>query len=193
MANPTTNFGWVMPTAANLIGDLPTNFATFGQGVDTTFADLTGGTTDAVLMKQSATTADFKWGGLWAAYTPTFTNFSIGNGTYVARWAQVGKVVFVNIIAYLGSTSSVTGVIYASTPTTAANISNISNHPAGIYDSTPFNIFIGACYFDTTTRVGLKAQGTAGTYATSAYTNATTPMTWANGDAFQFNFWYETV
>lgn len=193
MANPTTNFGWVMPTSANLIGDLPTNFATFGQGVDTTFADLTGGTTDAVLMKQSATTADFKWGGLWAAYTPTWTNFTVGNGSVNSRYAQIGKVVFVNIIVNLGSTSSVTGIILASLPVTGANTSNIGNYSAGIYDATPFNIFMGTAFFNSTTQVGLKAQNSAGTYLVSAYTSGTIPMTWTNGDGFQFNFNYEAA
>ena len=35
MANPTTNFGWVMPTSTDLVTDLPADFAVFGQGVDT--------------------------------------------------------------------------------------------------------------------------------------------------------------
>jgi hypothetical protein len=193
MANPTTNFGWVMPTSANLIGDLPTNFATFGQGVDTTFVGLTGGTTDAVLMKNSATKADFKWGGLWTNYTPTWTNFTVGNGSVVARYTQIGKVVFINLIVTLGSTSAVTGIIYASLPVTAANISGIGNYTAGIYDATPFNIFLGTAFFNTTTQIGLKAQNSAGTYAVSAYTSSTIPMTWTQSDAFQINCNYEAA
>ncbi|CAB4194153.1 hypothetical protein UFOVP1261_1, partial [uncultured Caudovirales phage] len=35
MTNPTSNFGWVMPTSTDLVTDLPADFATFGQGVDT--------------------------------------------------------------------------------------------------------------------------------------------------------------
>jgi hypothetical protein len=37
MANPTTNFGWVMPTATDLVTDLPADFDVFGQAVDTDF------------------------------------------------------------------------------------------------------------------------------------------------------------
>ena len=61
MANPTTNFGWVMPTSSDLVTDLPADFAVFGQGVDTTMAELKGGTTGQVLSKTSNTDMDFTW------------------------------------------------------------------------------------------------------------------------------------
>ena len=61
MANPTTNFGWVMPTATDLVTDLPADFAVFGQGVDTSFQYLNGGTTGQVLSKTSATNLAFTW------------------------------------------------------------------------------------------------------------------------------------
>ena len=61
MANPTTNFGWVMPTATDLVTDLPADFAVFGQGVDTSLAQLNGGTTGQVLSKTSNTNLAFTW------------------------------------------------------------------------------------------------------------------------------------
>ena len=61
MANPTTNFGWVMPTSTDLVTDLPADFAVFGQGVDTTMADLKGGTTGQILAKATSTDMDFTW------------------------------------------------------------------------------------------------------------------------------------
>lgn len=61
MANPTTNFGWVMPTSTDLVTDLPADFNVFGQGVDTTMADLKGGTTGQILSKATNTDMDFVW------------------------------------------------------------------------------------------------------------------------------------
>jgi hypothetical protein len=61
MANPTTYFGWVMPTTTDLVTDLPADFNVFGQGVDTSMQDLLGGTTGQVLSKTSATNMDFTW------------------------------------------------------------------------------------------------------------------------------------
>lgn len=61
MTNPTSNFGWQMPTASDLVTDLPADFETFGQAVDTSLADLKGGTTGQVLSKASNTDMDFNW------------------------------------------------------------------------------------------------------------------------------------
>jgi hypothetical protein len=61
MANPTTNFGWVMPTSSSLVTNLPADFNTFGQAVDTSMSELLGGTTGQVLSKTSNTNMDFTW------------------------------------------------------------------------------------------------------------------------------------
>ena len=61
MANPTTYFGWVMPNSADLVTDLPADFAVFGQGVDTSMQYLLGGTTGQVLSKTSGTNMAFTW------------------------------------------------------------------------------------------------------------------------------------
>lgn len=61
MANPTTNFGWVMPTSTDLVTDLPADFNVFGQAVDTSMADLKGGTTGQILSKATNTDMDFTW------------------------------------------------------------------------------------------------------------------------------------
>ena len=61
MTNPTTPFSWQMPTATDLVTDLPADFETFGQAVATSMADLLGGTTGQILSKASNTDMDFTW------------------------------------------------------------------------------------------------------------------------------------
>jgi hypothetical protein len=61
MANPTNPFNWQMPTATDLVTDLPADFEVFGQAVATSMADLLGGTTGQVLSKASNTNMDFTW------------------------------------------------------------------------------------------------------------------------------------
>jgi hypothetical protein len=61
MANPTSNFGWQMPTPTDLVTDLPADFEVFGQAVDSSMADLLGGTTGQILAKNSNTNMDFVW------------------------------------------------------------------------------------------------------------------------------------
>jgi len=70
MTNPTSNFGWQMPTSTDLVTDLPADFEVFGQAVDTSLADLKGGTTGQVLKKNTNADMDF----VWAADTAGMTN-----------------------------------------------------------------------------------------------------------------------
>jgi hypothetical protein len=50
-----------MPTATDLVTDLPADFEVFGQAVATSMADLLGGTTGQILSKTSNTDMDFTW------------------------------------------------------------------------------------------------------------------------------------
>jgi hypothetical protein len=61
VSNPTSNFGWQMPTATDLVTDLPADFEVFGQAVDTSLADLKGGTTGQILSKTTNADMDFTW------------------------------------------------------------------------------------------------------------------------------------
>jgi hypothetical protein len=62
-----------MPTASDLVTDLPADFEVFGQAVDTSLADLKGGTTGQVLKKNSNTDMDFVWGSDTAGMTNPMT------------------------------------------------------------------------------------------------------------------------
>ena len=50
-----------MPTPTDLVTSLPADFEVFGQAVDSSMADLKGGTTGQVLSKNSNTDMDFVW------------------------------------------------------------------------------------------------------------------------------------
>jgi hypothetical protein len=55
MANPTTNYGFVLPTPSDLVTDLPADFDVALQGVDTRLKALQPGTTLGDLAYSSAT------------------------------------------------------------------------------------------------------------------------------------------
>jgi hypothetical protein len=61
MSNPTSNFNWQMPTNIDLVSQLPADFEVFGQAVDTSLADLKGGTTGQILAKNTNADMDFVW------------------------------------------------------------------------------------------------------------------------------------
>jgi hypothetical protein len=90
MTNPTSNFGWQMPTSTDLVTDLPADFEVFGQAVDTSLADLKGGTTGQVLAKNSNTDMDFTW----TAQDDMTIGFNPQTGTtYTLVAADSGKLV----------------------------------------------------------------------------------------------------
>jgi len=120
MANPTTNFGWVMPTSTDLVTDLPADFAVFGQGVDTTMADLKGGTTGQILAKATNTDMDFVWVAndqgditavnVTAPITGGGTSGAVTIGVSAASTAASGVV-------QLSDSTSTTSSVLAATPT----------------------------------------------------------------------------
>ena len=90
MANPTTYFGWVMPTSTDLVTDLPADFNVFGQGVDTSLQYLLGGTTGQVLSKTSNTNMAFTW----IEQDDTTLSFNAQTGTtYTLVAGDSGKLV----------------------------------------------------------------------------------------------------
>jgi hypothetical protein len=120
MTNPTTNFGWVMPSPTDLVTDLPADFEVFGQAVDTDLVDLLGGANGYILSKASATDLDFAWipndqGDITAVNvtSPITGGGSAGAvtiGINAATTSVVGAV-------QLSDSTSTTSSVLASTPT----------------------------------------------------------------------------
>ena len=140
MANPTTNFGWVMPTSTDLVTDLPADFAVFGQGVDTTMAELKGGTTGQILSKTSNTDMDFTWiadsvgditsVGVTSPITGGGTGGAVTIAIQDASTAQKGSV-------QLSDSTSTTSSILAATPTAVKSAYDLANAaPAGNLSGT---------------------------------------------------------
>jgi hypothetical protein len=331
MANPTTNFGWVMPTATDLVTDLPADFAVFGQGVDTSMAYLLGGTTGQILSKTSGTNMAFTWinndqgditgvtagtgisgggtsgtvtvsidtavtadlttaqtltnktltapiissisntgtltlptatdtlvgrattdtltnktiaatsntltgvinntlttttgdiiyassantparlgigstsqvltvtggvpvwatasgGGTWAAWSPTYSGLTIGNGTVIARYAQTGKVIEVFYSLKFGTTTSISGTIDISVPVAAAQ-QTVQGFGLVLDDSG-----VGSTLGQASLEAGnfrLSAVNSSATYATLSGLSSSVPFSWGNLDSLRFNATYE--
>lgn len=94
MTNPTSNFGWQMPTSTDLVTDLPADFEVFGQAVDTSLAELKGGTTGQILSKTSNTDMDFTW---VAPTTGDITEVTAGTG--ISGGGTSGAVTITNSMA----------------------------------------------------------------------------------------------
>lgn len=57
----TSNFGWTTPADTDLVKDGAAAIRTLGNGIDTSFIDLKGGSSGQVLAKNSNTDLDFVW------------------------------------------------------------------------------------------------------------------------------------
>ena len=134
MSNPTTPFGWQMPTATDLVTDLPADFAVFGQAVATSMGDLLGGTTGQVLAKASNADMDFVWSadaaGMTNPMTTTGDTIYSSSGSTPARLGigstGQGLAVVAGIPAWTASATSTlttTGdMLYASAANTLARV-----------------------------------------------------------------------
>lgn len=123
----------------------------------------------------------------WTDYTPTFTNFTLGNANITSRYFQIGKLVTVQIGITLGTTSAVTGQVTVSVPVSAAAIANGSGDA----------VIAGTRYALTPRGSGqnilLWADNTAGAYAVRTATSATIPGTWANLSSIAIHYIYQAA
>jgi len=162
MANPTTNFGWVMPTSTDLVTDLPADFNVFGQGVDTTMADLKGGTTGQILSKATNTDMDFIWiandqGDITGV---TATSPLTGGGTSGAITVGIqDATTSVKGAVQLSDSTSTTSSVLASTPTATKSAYDLAAAAVPKSTVTTAGDVIYATGSGAVTRLGI---GTAG-------------------------------
>ena len=151
-----------MPTPTDLVTDLPADFEVFGQAVDTSMADLKGGTTGQILSKATNADMDFTW----------ITN-------------DVGDITAVNVTAPItggGTSGAVTiGVSAASTSASGVvQLSDSTSTTSSVLASTP-----------TATKAaydlahGAIAKSTLTTAGDVLYRNATVPVRLGIGTAGQ--------
>jgi len=137
--------------------------------------------------------------GTYTAFTPTFANVTVGNGTSGARFSRVNNVV--NYYGYfaLGTTSAVTGIVNIDLPVAARAIyGTINGLPMGdlsYYDSSIATWFKGEVFsIGSTTSVRTRVWTTSGTnLIANNSANTTLPFTWATGDYFRFSAFYEAA
>ena len=165
--------------------------AVINGGIDSTNAT-DGGLTPADLVSGTGSS----WA--WQTWTPTWTNLTVGNGTQVAGYIQIGKTVFYRLRLTLGSTSSVTGAFTVAPPVT------INTAYAGSSEKA----FIGMCklldsgiasysgyvlYATGGTDLQPVVQVATGTYVTTTGANGTVPFSWGNGDEIFLTGNYEVA
>jgi len=183
--------GGIQPTIFDAKADILTATA-----ADTP-ARLAVGANDTVLTADSSTSTGLKWAApsstTWTTYTPTLNGITVGNGTSIWRKANVGKVVFVYGTIKFGSTTSITGAVRFTLPSTfnqaATEYTQIGY--CHLEDSGTEYYFGPVWYYSVNSSAYVAVYNVGSTYAKSDALASTVPMTWTTNDSLDVMVWYE--
>jgi hypothetical protein len=195
-SNTDMDFTWVTTDDANAIqnaivdakGDI------IGASANDTPAITSVGANGEMLVADSTTATGLDWKTAteqypWQAWTPSYANLTIGNGTVTARYQQIGKLVNFKFIFILGSTSAVGTTPTISMPVTPNNY--LATYAMSINDNGVAN-YTGVA--DSFNSLFYPIVNTAnGTYVSWQYFSAAAPFTWGNGDGFSIIGSYEAA
>lgn len=162
-----------MATAIDAKGDLIA-----GTGADA-FSRLAIGANNAFLKADSTAATGMVWdNSAWVTYTPGLANVTVGNGTLIGRYKEIGKTVHWEVRFTLGSTSVIGNDAFFGQPTSAA-----SQGANALYvDASASGWFNGFWYGGYP-----RYQGTFGTLT------PTVPFTWAVNDFLLIYGTYEAA
>jgi hypothetical protein len=154
MANPTTNYGFVMPTSTDLVTDLPADFDVFGQAVDNQM--LTNA--NAAISKSIV---DAKGDIIAATAADTVSRLAVGaNGTILTADSTAATG-----IKWATPAASASGLTLVTTQTIGSAVSSVTVSSAfsSTYDSYQIIVSGGVCSSDQ--NIGLKlGSSTTGYY-----------------------------
>jgi hypothetical protein len=167
----TPNNGWDLPDDSDPFKDGALAIRTLGNAIDTSVGD-----------------------GLlaWETWAPTLSSgWANGNGTWEARYCQIGKTVHIKATFTVGSTTTKgTGMIF-SLPVNAAATTQYGAY--NVVASVAGSGFLLIALITSATEITVQAINAAGTYATRTGITATIPATWATGNVFHLEGTYEAA
>jgi hypothetical protein len=122
----------------------------------------------------------------WAAWTPTWTNLTVGNATQTARYSQSGKTVFFTLKLVFGSTTSMGTQPTFTWPVTAASTEAAQGAVTKVlFLDASAQIVLGATDPRSSTTALTKLNAPSGTVQLQDQDRAVTstvPFTWTTSD-----------
>jgi hypothetical protein len=123
--------------------------------------------------------------GAWTSYTPTNTNVTVGNGTQIAVYQRIGRLIVVQYDLLWGSTTAFSGAPGFGLPVAVATSrrghgtcyildASVNDYDAGVFASSG----------GTTAFIRRSAGGGI---------DGTTPFTWTTSDRISFTLMYEAA
>ena len=184
-----------------------TRIQVYGQGDSTKAYDLViydGNTGDTLLNSDSSagsmvlgnTGIDLQFRGTYltgADWTPTVTNLTVGNGTWVGKRFQVGNMVTLTAAFTFGTTSAMGTEPTLTLPITATNAFAAAAGLTGTYYDASGSKYPIVGSGLSTTGVRIRCQVASGTYLTDGQITATVPFAYAAGDVLAFTLTYSVA
>lgn len=181
------------PATASAVNELTATNAATGNAPS---LSATGGDTNVGLNLVSKGTGEVQLNGVnasgaWQTWTPSYTNITVGNGTVVAKYKQIGKKVSFRFRLTFGSTTSISTAPTITLPVTAATdaIDFFSGDGAQTVGASGASQG-GSVYILSTTTMRPVSINTNGVYIDIT---ATVPFTWTNTDRLQVSGTYEAA
>jgi hypothetical protein len=127
--------------------------------------------------------------GAWQSWAPTLSGgWENGNGTWVARYVQIGKTVHYQAFFTIGSETTKGTILNYSLPI----IANSSTASTQVGFRTNVNATF-VSYLVSTTTASVLCLTVSGTNVVRTNIAATVPLTWATGNQLYFSGTYEAA
>jgi hypothetical protein len=181
-----------MATAIDAKGDLIA-----GTGADA-FSRLAVGANGTFLTPDSTTGTGLKWATAtdqfpWQTWSPSYTRLTIGNGTVVARYQQIGKTINFFWTLTWGSTTSTTSYPIVSNPVSAFITGTQYIVGGATLQDISGGLYLGNVQLSGATGLYINSIGTAASFADEGVLQTTLPVTWTTGDKWTISGTYEAA
>lgn len=125
----------------------------------------------------------------WTAYTPTWTNLTVGNGTQDHSYYQDGPTVHVRGRIEFGSTTSISGTVTLTLPVTPKSSTWFIGIVRGQDASASFARFVGSAETNT----AIWGSQMAPHFDGLTQMAASVPFGWTTSDAMTYSLTYEAA
>jgi hypothetical protein len=118
-------------------------------------------------------------GWTWQSWTPTWTNLTIGNGTLVAKYCQIGKVVFFQLSLIFGNTTAIgSNAVQFSLPAETSTSYLVQSPIAQFTYFSGSSVYVGLAKWQSSSLLYLTVNNGSATYDTVSDIGTTIPFTW---------------
>jgi hypothetical protein len=166
----------------------------FAASAANTPAAVTVGANNTFLRAQSSAASGVEWAGAYTAFTPTWTNLTVGNATNTGSYLRIGKTVQVNYRLAFGTTSVMTGgPLRVTLPFTASVVQGNPWCGGAFIQDAGVSAYEGWAIVGGGDNAIIYVINSAGTYTVPANITSTVPMTWASTDELNIGLIYEAA